>query len=102
MMAQNANAKKPVTVSFHVDGNCGRCKDRIEGALQTKGVKRATWDSKSQMATVTYVPAVISEDKLHQIVANVGHSTEKSKAKQETIEALPFCCQPGHGHGHSH
>lgn len=74
------------------------CKSRILSVLDTKGVKRATWDSNTEMATVTYLPAVITEDKLHQLVANAGHSTEKVKAKQATIDALPLCCQPGHGH----
>jgi copper chaperone CopZ len=81
-----------ITTSFKVSGVCGMCKDRIEEALYVTGVKAATWDRKSKMLSVTYKPKKISELKLHELVAGVGHDTEKVKAKNEVYKNLPDCC----------
>jgi copper chaperone CopZ len=83
---------KTVTSHIKVFGNCGMCKQRIETALEVKGIKTASWDSKTKMLDVVYNSSKISEQKIHEIVASVGHDTELVKAKENTYSDLPFCC----------
>jgi copper chaperone CopZ len=86
------NTNDEVTTSFKVSGVCGMCKERIEESLYVTGVKSATWDKKTQMLTVSYKSKKITEQKLHQLVAEVGHDTEKMKANDKIYKALPDCC----------
>jgi periplasmic mercuric ion binding protein len=80
------------TISFKVNGVCGMCKERIEEALYITGIKSATWNKKTQMLTVSYKSQKITEAKIHQLVAEVGHDTDKVKAKDEVYKKLPDCC----------
>lgn len=84
--------KKAETVEFKVMGVCGMCKDRIENAALIKGVKFAEWNKQTKMLKVVYVPAKVSLDDIHKAVAEVGHDTEKVKAKDEVYKKLPNCC----------
>jgi copper chaperone CopZ len=94
--AQEAEKQKnktdEATAQFKVSGVCGMCKERIEEALYTTGIKSATWDRKTQLLTVTYRTKKINELKIHELVAGVGHDTEKVKAKDEVYKKLPDCC----------
>ena len=81
-----------VTVSFKVNGVCGMCKERIEEALYTTGIKSAIWNTKTQILTVSYKSKKINEMQIHQLVAGVGHDTDKVKAKDEVYKKLPDCC----------
>lgn len=92
-IAQSKSAVKSETVEFKVFGNCGMCKSRIEKALNVDGVESAKWDEETKMATVAYNSEKISDDKLHHLVAEVGHDTEKVKAKDETYSKLHGCCK---------
>jgi|APTNR8051073442_1049403.scaffolds.fasta_scaffold00032_144 mercuric ion binding protein len=83
---------KVVTASIKVYGNCGMCKDRIEQALDHKGIKTATWDPTTKNLEVVYVPKKISEQQICDLVSAVGHDTDKSKASDEMYAKLPFCC----------
>jgi len=85
-------SKKVVTADIKVYGNCGMCKARIETALDTKGVKQAKWDPTTKNLNVIYVPSKITEQQICDIVASVGHDTDKSKAKDDVYAKLPFCC----------
>jgi periplasmic mercuric ion binding protein len=87
-----AQSKKSVKTSFKVYGNCGMCKERIETALDRSGIKMASWDSKTKMLDVVYNSKKISEQKIHDIIASVGHDTDKAKANTEVYAKLPFCC----------
>jgi copper chaperone CopZ len=90
MNAQSSSTD--TTVSFKVYGACGQCKQRIQKALKVKGVQSAKWDVATQTLITTYSPSTISLDQLHEIVAGVGHDTEKKKADDEVYKALPDCC----------
>lgn len=81
-----------ITEKFKVYGNCNMCKERIEKALKVKGVRFAVWDKETKIVTVKFNPKVISLDKLHQLVANVGHDTDKVKADDEVYNSLHTCC----------
>ena len=78
---------------FKAFGNCSSCKERIEGALDIKEVKSASWNKKTKMLTVKYDASTITPDSLQQRVASVGHDTEKFKATDESYDELPGCCQ---------
>jgi periplasmic mercuric ion binding protein len=83
---------KTVKADIKVYGNCGMCKTRIETALDKAGIKLASWNSKSKNLEVVYNPKKITEQKIHELVASVGHDTDKVKAKNEVYAELPFCC----------
>lgn len=92
-IAQSDSAVKSETVEFKVFGNCGMCKSRIEKALNVEGVESVNWDKETKMASVVFNSEKISEDKLHQLVAAVGHDTEKVTANDETYNKLHGCCK---------
>ncbi len=82
------------TATFKVYGNCGMCKRRIEGAVKDgTSVSDASWDSETGNVTIKYDPAKITEEQLMQKIADAGHDTDKFKAKDETYDGLPGCCQ---------
>jgi len=92
-IAQSDKAVKSETIEFKVYGNCGMCKSRIEKALNVDGVESAKWDKDTKIATVVYDSEKISEVKLHQLAAEVGHDTEMVAAKDETYSKLHGCCK---------
>jgi outer membrane receptor for ferrienterochelin and colicin/copper chaperone CopZ len=80
------------SVTIKVFGNCIQCKTRIEAAMKTKGVKTAVWSIESKLLKLQYDPSVITIEKIHQKIADVGHDTELKKAKDKTYNNLPECC----------
>lgn len=88
-----AQSNNTETTEFTVLGNCGMCKKRIEKALKVEGVESAEWNSKDQLATVTYQSDKINEGRLHQLVADAGHDTEKVLATDKAYDKLHGCCQ---------
>ena len=96
LSAQSKNVKSNIKVF----GNCAMCKERIETALDHTGIKMASWDSKTKSLEVVYNSRKITEQKIHELIAEVGHDTEKVKAKDEVYSKLPFCClYRDHDHG---
>lgn len=85
-------AKNDTTISFQVSGNCEMCKETIESSLDVKGVKKAIWDQKLHLLTVTFNPGKISEDGLHDLVAASGYDTEKKNGNDKAYADLPECC----------
>lgn len=83
-----------VTDIFMVYGNCGMCERRIEGALSNvKGVYSGDWDVDTKVMTVKYDDGIISLDDIKKKVAEVGHDTDKFRARDEVYDNLPGCCQ---------
>lgn len=80
------------TLRFEVKGNCDMCKERIEEALDVRGVKSADWNVETKMIVVVYDKKKIDEDKIHQLIADAGYDTPKVKAKDKVYEDLPGCC----------
>jgi outer membrane cobalamin receptor len=68
------------------------CKERIEKALTIRGVRSADWNVDSKMLTLVYSPTIVSLQKVHKIIAGVGHDTELEKAKDAVYNELPECC----------
>jgi hypothetical protein len=85
-------AQKTIKADIKVYGNCIMCKQRIETALDQNGIKLAQWDPKTKNLSVVYNSNKISEQKIHEIIAAIGHDTDKAKAKDEVYAKLPFCC----------
>lgn len=79
--------------SFRVEGVCGECKERIESALDLKGVKVARWDLESSMVEVVYNPTKIEEMDLHKALVAVGHKTDKLDVTPEVYNSLSNCCK---------
>lgn len=88
--AQNTKRK---TIEFPVKGSCTMCKKNIENALQLEGVKKADWDINTKRIMVVFDPRKISEEVLHQCIANAGYSTNKLEANPDAYAQLPACCQ---------
>ena len=81
-------------VTFWVNGICGMCEKRIESALiNSSGVKFADWDNQTSQVKVAYNSKKITEQKLHEILAGVGHDTQKVRAKDEDYAKVPGCCK---------
>ena len=83
---------KKITTYFAVYGNCDMCKERIETALDRPGVLTAYWSKEEQKVFITYRNDKIEEIQLHNIIAMVGHDTEKVKADDVVYNNLPPCC----------
>jgi mercuric ion binding protein len=81
-------------VTFWVNGVCGMCEKRIESALiNSPGVKFADWDIETLQVKVVYNSKKLSEQKLHEIVAGVGHDTQKVRAEDEDYAKVNGCCK---------
>ncbi|MFL2571763.1 MAG: heavy-metal-associated domain-containing protein [Parvicellaceae bacterium] len=85
-------SSKIIDTKIFVNGMCGMCEDRIEEALDIKGIKVADWDVDSKMCRIVYKKEEISEQEIHEILADIGHDTKKVKAKKEVYDNLHHCC----------
>ena len=80
------------TTSFTVYGNCDMCKERIETALDRPGILTAYWSKDEEKVFITYRNDKFEEIQLHNIIAMVGHDTEKVKSDNVVYNNLPPCC----------
>ena len=103
------NAQKNIVVdTLWVNGLCGMCEERIEKAMDTKGVITADYDHHTKLLALVYNKKKISEDKIHALINAVGHDTEKSKAPDDVYASIHGCCkyrEPGStgcGDDHNH
>jgi len=88
--AQEKNKK----MSFEVNGKCGMCKERIEGAaLAVKGVKYASWDIPTHQLSVILDERKTNSMALKTAIIGVGHDTKELKATEEAYESVHPCCK---------
>jgi len=86
--------KRNSKFAIEVDGVCMMCKKRIEkAALNSKGVKFASWDLKTHQLSL-----IIDENKtgtkiIQQNIAAVGHDTKGFKAKDHVYNQIDACCK---------
>jgi copper chaperone CopZ len=80
-------------ITFGVEGNCEMCKERIENALDVKGVYQAIYDLNNKKIFIVYNAAQFKEVQLHNMIASVGHDTEQVKADDLVYNNLPGCCK---------
>lgn len=84
---------KKAEARFQVEGVCGMCKDRIENAVDLKGVKFAEWNKETSELFIVYKPKHISLEQIHQTLADAGHDTEMMKATNEAYNKVNGCCR---------
>ncbi|MBX7224652.1 MAG: cation transporter [Chitinophagales bacterium] len=81
------------TATFKVSGVCGMCEKTIETAAYIKGVKKADWNQKTHIITVTYDATKTNVDNIQKSIAKSGYDTEKYKASDEAYNGLHACCK---------
>lgn len=91
MSAQEKKSKID-TAKFEVKGVCNMCKERIENAALIKGVKWVEWDKATDTLTVIYRVDKLDIQKVHNSVAESGHTTEKVECNLDAYNKLPACC----------
>ncbi|MCH2216542.1 MAG: heavy-metal-associated domain-containing protein [Flavobacteriales bacterium] len=102
--------QKNLRVSIEVDGVCMMCKKRIEkAALNTQGVKFASWDVKTHQLSLIIDERKTSVKVIKKNIAAVGHDTKEIKATQDAYNSVNPCCKyrdkktvENHGKGHGH
>lgn len=82
-----------ITSTLSVKGNCGECKDRIENAVDIKGVKNANWVENTHVLTVTYDSKKVTLEHIEKAVAKAGYETPNIKGDSAAYKALPQCCK---------
>lgn len=111
LFALNGFGQGKLTAEFTAKGCCGMCEDRIVAALDVPGVRMAAWDRSEEKATVVYKPNKIAAERLEQLVAEVGHDTDRFTADDEAYAGLADCCKyrtgcqgcsEDEGHDHDH
>ena len=84
---------KKITIELEVSGNCGHCKERIEKAVDLKGVGHADWNADTKMMKLTYRADKIELEIIKQAILAIGYDVEGKLASDEAYYALPGCCQ---------
>ncbi|MBI1221060.1 MAG: hypothetical protein GC180_00525 [Bacteroidetes bacterium] len=80
------------TLKFEVKGNCEMCKERIEEALDVRGIKSADWNVESKIIVIVYDKSMINEIRIHHLIAAAGYDTPREKASDKAYSNLPGCC----------
>jgi outer membrane receptor for ferrienterochelin and colicins len=87
--------KKPAAdtaVSLKVFGVCIQCKERIEKAVDIKGVQSGVWNIETGELALVYNTGQVSLEKIQKRILAVGHDLENRKAVNAVYHALPKCC----------
>lgn len=100
LLNSSSLGQNTVETSFWVGGVCGMCEQRIENALDVKGIKYADYDLTSHTLTLAFKTKKISEEQIHKLLNDIGHDTAKSKASDEQYNNVHGCCKyRDHKHG---
>jgi Cu(I)/Ag(I) efflux system membrane fusion protein len=93
MMNSEENSQSVVSESFHVSGNCGMCKNRIEKAVATlDGIYKSDWNVETKIMHVEYDTEQTKLIEIKKKIAGVGHDAGEIKADDSTYEELAGCC----------
>lgn len=76
-----------------VAGNCEHCKERLESALDIKGIRFVRYNPETHWLEVQYTSKAFTMDDIEKRIALLGHDTERYKAADSTYNALPGCCR---------
>ncbi|HPI53806.1 MAG TPA: heavy-metal-associated domain-containing protein [Chitinophagaceae bacterium] len=98
--AQTKTTTSVVTDTITISGNCGECKSRIEDAAYVKGVKKANWDKKTKLLTVTYTAQKTNLSTIASAIAKIGHDSRLATASDKNYNKLPNCCAYRNGKCH--
>lgn len=94
-MSYNAHAQTSSTIitdTITISGNCSQCKTRIEEAAYVKGVKKASWDKKTKILTVTYSTSKANLNTIAASIAKAGHDSRLAIASDKDYKKIPDCC----------
>jgi periplasmic mercuric ion binding protein len=81
------------TETIKVNGTCNQCKERIEEAAYTVGgVKKAMWNKKTRLLTVTYNTGKTTIEAITNAEINIGHDANNLIAVDSIYTKLPACC----------
>ena len=96
MTSAFVQSEKVNTITFIITAVCDECKERIEEKLNyTKGIIFAELDIETKMLTVKYKTDVITDQKIKEILAGIGYSSDTVVRDRDAYLALPKCCQSG-------
>jgi len=96
MTSAFVQVEKVNTITFITSAVCDECKERIEEKLNyTKGIIFAELDVATKMLTVKYKTEIITDQKIKEILAGIGYSSDTVVRDREAYLALPKCCQGG-------
>lgn len=93
------SGKKATETTIWVDGVCDMCKERIELAVDVKGVKFAEYDVDSKELKIVFNEKKITLKEIHQLIAKAGHDTKEVKATDEAYAKVHGCCKYREGGG---
>ena len=85
---------KTITETILVKGECGKCKDKIEAALDIPGISFAEWNTETKMLTIRYNDNKVSATDIHTTISKLGYATDKMAADKAGQTALDKCCKP--------
>lgn len=86
-------AQRKVADTIQVEGICEMCKERIEKALDIKGIWVAEWDIETKLLYVVYRPKKISKEEIGALLAAIGHDNEIALASDASYESIHSCCR---------
>jgi copper chaperone CopZ len=94
-----AQSAKPVMKTDTIkvqDMRCGQCETRIHRALsKVTGVSKdnSFADAETQTVVVQYDPAVITREKIEDLIVKTGYGVGKTPGDPAARKALPSCCK---------
>lgn len=82
------------TIKIQTSAVCGMCKDRIESGMAfEKGVKDASLDTVTKIATITYNAGKTTPDLLRKAISKLGYDADSIAADPVAYQKLPSCCK---------
>jgi copper chaperone CopZ len=82
------------TEKIMVRGNCRFCRKHIEKAAKSlTGVKKAKWNTTSEILTLYFKPSKVNLEEIELAIAKAGHDTPVYKAEVEFYSEMPKCCK---------
>jgi len=76
------------------DMRCGQCETRIHRAIKKiAGIADSYAEAEKGTVIVTYDPAVISRDKIEEVIIKTGYGVGNRPGNPAARKALPSCCK---------
>ncbi|UZR99575.1 heavy-metal-associated domain-containing protein [Chondrinema litorale] len=87
--------EKPVRyVSINTSACCNHCKDRLEFELiYTKGIMDASFNKQSERIAVKFKTKKITEEKIREIISELGYDADEVKAGILSLNKLEAYCK---------
>ena len=93
-MCLSIGAQEYVEYSFHVDGTCEMCRERIEKtAIEQGKAAEASWSVSSKILTVSIDESQTSAAAVRHFLAEAGHDNGDYIAPSEVYDDLHSCCK---------